>query len=786
MMRAWKAILLAGVLCGALGACGPNPVGSTDGGPSDGRIGTDGSRDGTAGGCIGTDNDTDGDGIPDRQEGTGDADNDGIPNLRDEDSDGDGRSDALEVNAGRPFECGRGTPLDSDGDGTPDFLDTDSDGNGIPDVQDFQGPMGTMPPEGGWASRPYDHDRDGIPDYADVDDDNDRINDAVEIAPGTAMAPADTDHDGRPDYRDSDSDEDTIRDENEGQLDPDGDGIPSFRDDDSDGDGISDREEAGDTLLDTPPVECERELDASNLTRTGRDGVADYLDIDSDNDGLSDQEERMYGTDRCNPDSDGDMQLDSAEVAWCVRNMRTGCATNAMVGIPSTDYYLILPNGGPIVSRELEFGTNIRVADVFFIFDTTGSMMWARQAVGNSIADPMNGLIASIRRVIPDTYFGVGHYDDFPVGVYGSGTDRAIHPLCDGPPGSRGTPECGMGTYGGIIMQPPTRAMDVQSGTLAIPGGAGGDGPESQVEALYQIVTNEGLYDRSVPDACSRSVGTAPCWVRPTACPPDSGGWGYPCFRSGALAIVVHYTDAPFHNGARDESPPSTEYYDPYRGISPAPHNFDEMVAAYQRRSAKQISIYANSGSGQPCQGRFYTNHSTYGPCYDFRKAAEGTGSVDLDGNPLIYDFYRTAQDVVVTQVTGAVNTLATRVPLDITTATRNDPTNPHGVDARRFIKRRVPSCNVATPTNTMCWTPPAGVPHNLAVGRTDLTTFYRVVPGTRVRFTIFFQNDGVFEGAETGVTLFHAYIDVLGDGVTRLDEREVFILVPAHQPPIG
>ena len=32
----------------------------------------------------------------------------------------------------------------------------------------------------------------------------------------------------------------------------------------------------------------------------------------------------------------------------------------------------------------------------------------------------------------------------------------------------------------------------------------------------------------------------------------------------------------------------------------------------------------------------------------------------------------------------------------------------------------------------------------DLPVARTDLSTFYRVVPGTRVRFTIFFQNDAV------------------------------------------
>lgn len=128
--------------------------------------------------------------------------------------------------------------------------------------------------------------------------------------------------------------------------------------------------------------------------------------------------------------------------------------------------------------------------------------------------------------------------------------------------------------------------------------------------------------------------------------------------------------------------------------------------------------------------------------------------------------------------VTEAINTLATRVPLDITTALRNDPMNPRMFDATRFVQRRVPSCQVP-PVNSDCWDPPTGVTRRAAVARTDLSTFYRVVPGTRVRFTISFQND-VYEGDCRESTLFHAFIDVLGDGVTRLDTREVFVVVPA------
>ena len=101
-------------------------------------------------------------------------------------------------------------------------------------------------------------------------------------------------------------------------------------------------------------------------------------------------------------------------------------------------------------------------------------------------------------------------------------------------------------------MQPPAMAAAVQAGARAIPGGGGNDGPEAQTEALYQVVTNDGLYDHSAPSACAGAVGGSPCWVKPTVCP--EGTWGYPCFRDGSLAIVINYTDASFHNGARDES----------------------------------------------------------------------------------------------------------------------------------------------------------------------------------------------------------------------------------------
>lgn len=745
--------------------------------------------------------DSDRDGIPDHFETTSDDDRDGTPSHLDDDSDNDGRPDRLEASANRaPYDC-RIAPADSDGDRTPDFRDRDSDGNGILDVVELRG-FGE-PPARGWGIAPVDTDNDGTPDYADADDDNDTITDRVEVGADPSMPP-DTDNDGRPDWRDTDSDGDTIADRIEVTSDFDFDGVPNFRDHDSDGDGADDALEARDPAAMVPrvdpnefPFECPTEVDPSDFSVVRPDARANYVDADSDNDGLGDREERMIGSNVCRPDSDADGQLDVVEHAYCVQHRRTGCATDSVPSLRAQDYYLVLPFDGGPQQRELEFGTSIRVADVFFLFDTTDSMFEVLQAVASTIAQPSTGLVDAIRRIIPDAWFGTGHYDDFLSGRFGEGADRPIHPLCTmigtgaGPTGF-GPPEClsaGSGSlpYHGVIMTNPTAmigrstgAQVVQTVARGTARGNGNDRPESTVEALYQLVTNEGLFDRSAPSTCATPefIGHPGCWVKPTVCP--EGTWGFPCFRAQSLAVVIQFGDASWHNGARDEAPPTTTLHSPYEGITPAPHDIDQMMAAYRRRSARQIHINA---SATRCESRSWTNHALLGPCFDARIAAEGTGSVDFDGVPLVFDLPVNAgsgapPSSLVEVVTNAVDMLATRVPIDVTTALRSDPANPRMLDARQFIKRRTPSCELA-PRTSDCWTARAGAAHRTAVARTDASAFYRVIPGTRVRFTVTFEND-LIEGPCRESLLFHAYIDVLGDGVTLLDTRDVFVIVPA------
>lgn len=690
----------------------------------------------TDGGVVGVDtgppvvrcspsDDRDMDTISALDEGTEDADGDGRPNHEDEDSDGDGLLDREEAG---DASC-TSPPFDSDGDGVPDFLDLDANGDGVPDTD-----------------RMSDLDGDGVPDYLDDDTDGDGISNRNEW--GDGEAPVDTDADGTPDVRDTDSDGDTILDLHEGASDADNDRTPNYRDTDSDGDGVLDAEEAGDGLLETPPVACPNEINAV----TGMieaDGRADYADLDSDNDGLGDSDEARLHTDPCDIDTDEDGIGDLAEGAYetfnCpdgVSGTGCGCATMAGCSIPREHFYVVLPYNGAAVERDLSFGTSIRVADVFFLTDTTGSMSGTLDRVKSTVSTPGSGLIARIADTIPDAWVGGGQHDDFPFGGYGGGFDEPF--------------------ILAIRMSPPERAADVQAAFNRMELHGGGDGPESQTEAIYQILTGEGgTWSSGSTYSMRRYVGDC-----------LDTGWGAPCFRDAALPIIVLFTDICAHEGPPGEDPSC----DPYTGITPAPATWTDTIAQMNRRGAKFVGINA-SGWGAACSTVIGTDG--FSPCYYLRRTAEETGSVDLDGNALVYDLPEggASDTAFVDTVIRGIETVATRVPLDIDTGVRDDPTDAPGVDAARFVKRRQPACR-ATPPAATCWTAPEGLRHEDAVAFVDESTFFGVIPGTLVDFRITFQND--FYPGDVNAQVFVAFIDVR-TGTAILDTRQVFVVVPAN-----
>lgn len=701
-------------------ACGNAPPASTpDGGAPDGSVVR----------CTPAD-DVDGDLVSSEDEGTGDLDGDGRSNATDDDSDADGRSDRDEAG---DLSCAT-PPVDTDRDGVPDLLDLDSNADGRPDAEQLES----------------DVDGDEVVDAYDGDVDGDGIANAIEVGEGSVAA--DTDVDATPDVFDLDSDGDTIGDAQEGALDTDADSVPAFRDLDSDADGVSDAIEAGDDDLSTVPVSCAAEVDPVT-GEVSDDHTADFLDVDSDNDGLGDGQETALGTDRCDLDSDDDGVGDVFEGAYVSVHCPDGptapgaehcdCASNASCSIPDEDYYLVLPFDGPLVTRTLEFGTEIRSADVFFLLDTTGSMTGTLENAKDTVTEPVTGLVDRIRETIPDTWFGGGQHDDLPFATWGA------------PPSD---------VAFGLATRMTDVDSDVQDAIGAITLHSGIDPPEAQVVALHAIFTGEGAdYEYRGP------LGGVQTYSLPSygdLC--SDGRWGAACFRAGALPIVVHFTDRCAHNG-----PPGEDlvHCPAYTGVTPPPPTWTQTVAAMNLHGARYVGVNAGATS---CEGPTMPRGDS--ACYLMRRTAEETRSVDLDGRALVYDLpNESSREEFVDTIVSAIDTIARRVPFDVSTAVRAEPSPL--ADAARFVRNRTPGCDAA-PAIDPCWAPPTGVPPNEAVAGTDLSTFYGVVPGTRVTFVVGFRND-FFEGTHRS-ELFIAHIEVR-TGTAVLDEREVYVVVPAR-----
>ncbi len=504
--------------------------------------------------------------------------------------------------------------------------------------------------------------------------------------------------------------------------DADGDGIDdaweSSDAEDTDGDGYTDAEEAGDDPC-VPPD-------------SDGDGTPDFADTDSDNDGLSDARERELGTNPRAIDTDGDGVTDLGEVDG------TGTdPTDSTSTIDPDDFFVVLPYNGAREARRLQFGTNISVADVFFLVDMTGSM---RQERTNLIQGLLDTIIPGIQSEIPNVQFGAGGMDDYPYGGHGSGNDLPFYLLRPIAP-----PEEDLGAWSvaaspttcpsnpstndiGRITGAPNGMPDILEAVQGLPCHSGSDVPESYGPALWATATGMGLNWPS---------GSIPSQSCPTIPDEDGVRRGYPCFRPGALPIILLFGDANWHNDSTGN--------DPY-SFGGAP-SYADTVMALNGIGARVISVWSQM-SGRD----------------DYEAIARDTGTVDGGGNPLVFDINQDGSGLS-TAVVNAVASLVGGTPQDVSTRTENVPGNPDEFDATRFIKAITPVEGYRE-----------GVP-GAGYDRFDETTFYGVIPGTIVEFGIDFFND-VRPPADVA-QIFRARIVVVGNGVADLDARNVYIVVP-------
>ncbi len=520
----------------------------------------------------------------------------------------------------------------------------------------------------------------------------------------------------------TDSDGDTIADLDEGVgagTDTDSDGAPDYLDTDSDNDGAPDSREAGDGDVATTPQDSDR------------DGVYDFRDLDSDSDGLGDAEEwasPAHCLDLTRPDTDDDGQSDLAE---------TIAHTNpcdASSRIPEFFFILVYLDPGGEKAGPLTFDTNIRKADIHFSVDTTGSFS---EEINNIQSSLLSTIVPGIQAEIPDTAFGVSEMEDFPLNPFGS----------------RNCPYSGVHDAPfRLLQQVTTDVTRVQTGVnnLDNPLGCGNDAPESDWEALYQIGAGTGV---------SWAGGSVPAFS-PDPTTPGGGTLGGVGFRFEAFPVVIHVTDEEFHT-------PETDYWPAPYNITNA-HTRAQALSALQALQAKVIGI-----SGDPISRPYQEDVAletgafvdpTAGLCYTGIGGTSRSPVTWLGEQvcPLVYDVRSDGSGLSGTMV-DAVTSLVTLIEFStVNIRVRDDP---HG-----FFRYAIPRS--ATP-------PPGGDLPTVADLDGDYVyeSFIGVQPGTVLEFTIVLYNDAV---ASTSVDqVFTITLEVVGDGLTVLDEKEVVIVVP-------
>lgn len=277
-----------------------------------------------------------------------------------------------------------------------------------------------------------------------------------------------------------------------------------------------------------------------------------------------------------------------------------------------------------------------------------------------------------------------------------------------------------------MITESTSDLGEVQAGVDALEFRSGNDVAESHVEALYQVATGAGIRG----------------FVPRATCP--TGTVGYPCFRADATRVVLLFSDAPFHNGPGDFAPYRRELLE----VQPA--LYSQAVNALNDLGAKVLGLYSG---GEFDDGTALAH---------LRAIARDTGAITLDDDgveePIVVDIGASGERLG-RGVVDVIRTLVDEVPIDVDALVEDWPGD--GIDAAELVQR-VTTLG-ARPTE----------------GATDLGDRYeRVRPGTEVAFRVFLANERIERGPEP--QSYYLAIVLRGDGVTRLRETRVQVVIPS------
>lgn len=184
------------------------------------------------------------------------------------------------------------------------------------------------------------------------------------------------------------------------------------------------------------------------------------------------------------------------------------------------------------VQADLTISGSITSADAYILMDATGSMGGEQVQLLNDLTtgtfvDPAacaagadTGIVGGLKCAIPDLWIGVGDFKEVAYPPHNNRYEMApYHHYLD----------------------TTTDVQHIVDAVAQMLAQNNGDVPEATTQAIYSVVTGQGLGDL-VPNR-----GACP------STPP--GRWGYPCFRPGVLPIIILITDAEMWNGPLTSDP---------------------------------------------------------------------------------------------------------------------------------------------------------------------------------------------------------------------------------------
>ncbi|MFO0879046.1 MAG: SdrD B-like domain-containing protein [Gemmataceae bacterium] len=329
---------------------------------------------------------------------------------------------------------------------------------------------------------------------------------------------------------------------------------------------------------------------------------------------------------------------------------------------------LTLPSGGAL--------TNL--VDVFLLFDDTGSFVNNSPIVRGAFPD----IITQLQGALPgiDLGFGVGRFEEYSNFAWEYGAGRPF-----------------------ILNQPIVAASTagymtaIQAALNRTTPGYGGDQPETDIEALYQLVTGlgfDGNNNGSVLDSGAAGLvstqlnpgnsGDVPSFASFVADPTDNvlaaaghiGGGG---FRSGALPIILVATDTGFAYQPRGESTitgvggvslPLSALTETSRSTTPFNYGagIQETITGLNALGALVIGLGTNTEANlDPRQGLEALSLLTGAVNRSTTTISNGTADAIAPNDPLYFQIASGFAGSVANGIVTAIQNAVTSVAVDVT-----------------------------------------------------------------------------------------------------------------------